>query len=320
MASLQQLRAFLTVAETGSFVAASGRIGLSQPALSLSIKALEEEVGGRLLDRSSRRVALTSEGRQFRPVAARLVEDWHAAFDDIRSLFRMERGRVSLAVLPSVAVGLLPRVAPDFTARYPNVDIEVFDVIAERVAELVRSGRVDFGCSVEPRERAGLAFEPLLHERFLVVHRPDHPLAAAGRATAADLAGHPFIALSRASSVRRAVDAALEPSGRRIRPLFEVEQISTAAILIASGQGLTAVPASCMALMRPHGLVGTPLVEPEVDRVVGLLRREGASLSVAAATLAARFRAAFAAVGQGGEAGGEAGEGAGDGAEASDIR
>ena len=103
LASLQQLKAFLAVAETGSFVAASSRVGLSQPALSLTVKALEEELGGRLFDRTSRRVALTSEGRQFRPAAARLVADWHAAFDDIRSLFRMERGRISTAVLPSDA-------------------------------------------------------------------------------------------------------------------------------------------------------------------------------------------------------------------------
>lgn len=293
LATLQQLRAFLAVAETGSFVAASARMGLSQPALSLAVKALEEEVGGRLFDRTSRRVALTPEGRQFRPAAARLVEDWHAAFDDIRSLFRIERGRVSLAVLPSVATGMLPRVAPAFTARYPNIDIEVFDVIAERAADLVRSGRADFGCSVAPGERAGLEFEPLLRERFLVVHRPDHPLALGERVTGRQLAGQPFVALSRASSVRHAVDAALEPEGRRIRPQFEVEQLSTAATLVASGQGLTAVPASCMALMRLHGLVGTPLVEPEVSRVVGLLTRQGHSLSVAAARLAVRFREAF---------------------------
>lgn len=295
MASLQQLRAFLAVAETGSFVAASGRLGLSQPALSLAVKALEDEVGGRLFDRTSRRVALTSEGRQFRPAAARLVEDWHAAFDDIRSLFRMERGRVSLAVLPSVALGLLPQVAAGFTERYPNIDIEVFDVIAERAAELVRNGRADFGCSVEPVERAGLDFEPLLDERFLVVHPPGHPLDGAGPIAAAALADFPFIGLSRASSVRRALDVALAPGGRRIRPLFEVEQLSTAATLVASGRGLTAVPASCMALMRLHGLVGTPLAEPGISRVVGLLRRRGASLPVAAAGLAARFREAFRA-------------------------
>ena len=69
LASLQQLKAFLAVAETGSFVAASSRVGLSQPALSLTVKALEEELGGRLFDRTSRRVALTSEGRQFRPAS-----------------------------------------------------------------------------------------------------------------------------------------------------------------------------------------------------------------------------------------------------------
>lgn len=293
MATLQQLRAFLAVAETGSFVAASSRMGLSQPALSLAIKALEEAVGGRLFDRTSRRVSLTREGHAFRPAAVRLAEDWDAAFDDIRSLFRMERGRVSLAVLPSVAIGLLPYVAAGFTKRYPNIDIEVFDVIADRAAELVRSGRADFGCSVEPAERAGLTFEPLLHEPFLVVHRADHDLAGAGQATAADLVAHPFIALSRSSSVRHAVDTALEPTGRRIRPLFEVEQLSTAATLVASGQGLTAVPASCMALMAPHGLVGTPLVEPAVTRTVGLLERRDVSPSVAAATLAARFREAF---------------------------
>ena len=283
--SYRQVQAFVAIADLRSFRAAGERIGLSQPALSLAIKSLEQRLGGPLIDRRARVCELTEEGAAFYPAAARLLSDWDAAVEDARSLFAMERGRVSVAALPSVAAGHFPTVLSNYLERHPRIDVEIFDVIAERVLQLVRDRRADFGLSVRPPEGAGVDFDPLLRERFVVVHPIAHPIARRGRATAAELLDYPFVALSRSSSVRRAFDAALEGEPLTLRPRIEVEQLSTAATLVVKGRGLTAVPEACLPLMRVHGLSAVPLEKPEIAREIGILTMAGRRLSVAASAL-----------------------------------
>jgi LysR family carnitine catabolism transcriptional activator len=278
----RQMQAFVAVAETRSFRAAGERINLSQPALSLAIKSLEERLGGPLIDRQSRAFELTREGAEFYPAAARLLADWDVAVEDVRSLFEMQRGRVTLAALPSIAAGRMPAVLGAYAERHPRIDVEMFDVIADRVLALVREGRADFGLSVRPQREPDVAFEPLFTESFVVVHPPDHTVASAEQVTARELVRYPVIALSRASSVRKAFDQAVARAEIGVRPALDVEQLSTAATLIAQGRGLTAVPEACLPLMRVHGLHARPLVEPQVKREVGVLTARGRSLSVAA--------------------------------------
>ncbi|MBK1697643.1 LysR family transcriptional regulator [Rhodovibrio salinarum] len=289
----RQMQAFVAVAETRSFRAAGERINLSQPALSLAIKSLEERLGGPLIDRDSRAFELTREGAAFYPAAARLLADWDVAVEDVRSLFEMQRGRVTLGALPSLAAGKMPAVLAAYSARYPRIDVEMFDVIADRILALVREGRADFGLSVRPQREPEVAFEPLFTESFVVVHPPEHAVADTAQVTARDLIRHPFIALSRASSVRKAFDRAVAEADLGVRPVIEVEQLSTAATLVAQGRGLTAVPEACLPLMRVHGLHARPLIEPQVEREIGVLTARGRSLSVAAASLLEDTQAAL---------------------------
>ncbi|WP_119165332.1 LysR family transcriptional regulator [Algihabitans albus] len=291
--SYRQLQAFVAVADLRSFRAAGDRIGLSQPALSLAIKSLEQQLGGPLIDRRARSCELTREGATFYPAAARLLSDWDAAVEDARSLFAMERGRVSAAALPSIAAGYLPAVLSDYLERHPRIDVEIFDVIAGRVLQLVRDGRADFGLSVRPPQGSGVTFELLLRERFVVVHPPGHPIGCGGRTSSAELQDYPFIALSRSSSVRKALDDTLGERLLKLRPVIEVEQLSTAATLVVQGRGLTAVPEACLPLMRVYGLSAVPLEQPEIGREIGVLTRTEGSLSVAAQALLAAARDAI---------------------------
>jgi LysR family carnitine catabolism transcriptional activator len=291
----RQLEAFVAVAELHSFRAAGQRIGLSQPALSLAIKSLEQRLGGALVDRRGRGCELTREGQTFYPTAVRLLSDWEAAVEDARTLFAMQRGRVTLAALPSIAAGYLPFVVSDYLERYPRIDLEVFDVIAGRVLQLVRDRRADFGISVRPPAGGEVAFELLLRERFMVVHPPGHPIAENGAVSARALQEHPFIALSRSSSVRRAVDEGLKDRPLKLRPVIEVEQLSTAATLVVKGCGLTAVPEACLPLMRVYGLEALPLAEPKITRDIGILTLADRALSIAAKALLAEARAAITA-------------------------
>jgi LysR family carnitine catabolism transcriptional activator len=101
--TVKQLRGFVAIADTGSFAEACEQLHLSQPALSVSIRKLEEETGGLLFARSTRSVALTPEGHQFLPVAKRLLEDWTQGFEDLQQLFTLQRGKLTIAAMPSYA-------------------------------------------------------------------------------------------------------------------------------------------------------------------------------------------------------------------------
>ena len=122
---------------------------LSQPALSSAIRNLEGAVGGRLFIRSTRSVALTPEGAAFLPVARRLLDDWQGGFDDLRGLFALHRGKLSVAAMPSFASNCLPAVMAKFYRQYPNVNINVQDIVMEDVIDAVKSGRVELGITFQ---------------------------------------------------------------------------------------------------------------------------------------------------------------------------
>ena len=148
--SVKQLRAFLAVAHTLNFAHASERLNLSQPALSLTIKGLEEALGGALLQRSTRKVTLTQEGELFLPMARQLLADWDNVEEAMRQSFTLQRGKISVAAMPSFAANVLPEALKAFRDRYAGVNVTVHDVINEQVIEMVREGRVEMGIAFEP--------------------------------------------------------------------------------------------------------------------------------------------------------------------------
>lgn len=292
--TVRQLEAFLTVAETRSFHQAADRVHLSQPALSMSIRRLEEAVGARLFDRTTRTVELTPEGREFEAVARRLVEDWQAAFSGMSDLIRKRRGRVAVAALPSIAAGLLPVALARFRTEYPGIDLGVRDVLADEVLNLVRGDKADIGFSVDPGEVEGLVFQPLLSDRFIALLPADHPLALRQHITWDDLADLPFIGMSRTTSVRQRLETVQAQLRRRPNNLCEVEHLATVAGMVAAGLGVSAVPSLCLPVMLREGLVWRPLTSPGVERRLGLITRAGRSLSVAAQAFADWLRVTVA--------------------------
>jgi LysR family carnitine catabolism transcriptional activator len=288
--TLRQLHAFLRLAASRNFSNAAQEVGLSQPAFSLSIRRLEETIGARLFDRDTRTVALTPEKQEFLPVAQRLVEDWTAAFSDIRELIAKRRGRVVVAALPSLAAAVLPSTLARYATAYPGVELGVRDVIADEILNLLKAGKADLGLSVDPGEADDLVFEPLLSDRFVLICRNDHPLARRERATWADLARHPFIAMARSTSVRQHIERALDRAGVHVSQVIEVDHLATVSGMLAAGLGLTSLPSLCLPVVLQESMAWRPVDEPEMHRRLGLLRRRRQSLSVAAAALAAELR------------------------------
>lgn len=281
--SLRQLRAFLALAEQRSFTQAAATCHLSQPAFSALIRTLEGELNTRLFDRDTRSVELTAEGRLFEASARRLVEDFGAALVDLNDHVERRKGRVHIAALPSLAAGWLPAVFAEFRQAWPGIELNLSDLLSDACVDLVRSGKADFALASTGVSHAGLSTRLVCTDRFYLVCRKDHPLAAEASPTLKKLAPYPFIHMSRNSSVRQALEAALHP--QQANTVLEVDQLATAAGMVEAGLGISVVPALTLFHFERKSLVTRPLAASGLTRKIYLVRRQEGSLSAAAQAL-----------------------------------
>lgn len=283
--TVKQLRAFLAVAQSLSFAQAGERLHLSQPALSLAIKSLEESLGGPLLERTTRSVSLTPEGETLLPLALRLLADWDNTEELLRQHFTLQLGKVSIAAMPSFAGNLLPLVLKTFRERHPRVNVAVHDVINEQVLEMVRNRRVELGIAFEPESLENLEFTPFYSDRFVAVVPTGSPLSGQERISWRELLGEPFITLQRPSAVRLLLEESVAAEHGRLPVAFESHQLVTVGRMVAQGLGVSAVPTLCIQQMQELGARCLPLYAPQVQRRVGLLRLSEHKLSTAAQAL-----------------------------------
>ncbi|MBN6045318.1 LysR family transcriptional regulator [Citrobacter sp. ku-bf4] len=293
--SIKQLRAFLAVAHTLNFAHASERLNMSQPALSLTIKGLEEALGGPLLLRTTRRVTLTQEGETLLAMARQLLADWDNTEEAMRQRFTLQRGKVSVAAMPSFAANVLPPVLKTFRDRYAGINVTVHDVVNEQVIEMVSEGRVEMGIAFEPDYSGHLHFTPLGLDRFIAIVPPDSRFNTRERIAWRELLTLDFIALQRPSAVRLMLEEQLAQSGRPLDVALESHQLVTVGRLVANGLGGSAVPALCRTQMQELGAVCLELDGPVIERRVGVLRSAHHKLSTAAQALLDTLKLAYGA-------------------------
>ncbi|MDD2546774.1 MAG: LysR family transcriptional regulator, partial [Burkholderiaceae bacterium] len=272
------------------FTRAAQQCHLSQPAFSALVRTLEDELGLRLFDRSTRHVELTPEGRDFLDAALRIRGEVNQALAALRDAAALQRGRVALALLPSLAADWLPRVLAGFHRAHPGIEIDVADVLSEACIERVASGRADFALAALRADTPELQATLLCRDDFHLVCPPEHPLAQQpGALTVADLAAWPFIHLARSTSVRQYLEAALHP--QTLHTLMEVEQLATVAGMVRAGLGISVVPALTLFHFALPGLVTRALALPGLQREIYVVRRRDRSLSLAAQGLLERLLA-----------------------------
>lgn len=281
--SFAQLTAFLRLAETHSFTEAAEASLVSQPAFSRTIQSLEQLLGARLFTRDTRNIELTVVGAELLPIAQRLVNETRSAHDEIAQVVDGRRGRLRVAALPSVAAALLPRAIARFRASHPDVDVAIADSLSELVLDLVADGGADIGLTVRPPANRRLSYRSLLTDRFCLVSRA---IDAPAEDAAVDwhfFERRPFIAMSRASSVRIMTDAAFLQAGVAVTPLYECTHLSTTGGLVAAGLGITALPQLAIAILADPQLVARSLAGPVLDRSIGAVTRAGRPPAPAAA-------------------------------------
>ena len=280
--SLKHLRAFVELATERNFTRAAKNCYLSQPAFSTLIRNLEAQAGAALFNRNTRNVDLTAEGRVFEARIMPLLEEFEAAFGDIRDHVERRRGRLSIAALPTIAGGPLSPVLAHFTKHHPGIILTLYDVRANDCLDLVRGHRADFGLAAAISPGPDLVSEPLMSDKIHLICRDDHPLAGRSQLTLDDVLPLPMICFDHSSSVRQHVDAAFYP--HQARTVMEVRQLMTAAGLVLAGMGVTLVPTMAIFQFQSPSLVAIPVSLPTKDRSICLIRRCDSADSVAAAT------------------------------------
>lgn len=283
--TLKQLRAFVELASTKSYASASERLNLSQPALSICIKNLESEVGGTLFSRTTRNVDLTPEGQAFFPKARKLLMDWFATFEAVNEMFTLQQGRITISAMPSFASSRLPPVLKAFNQRFPNIRIDVIDVVMETVIASVIKGEAELGIVFEPDNLAELAFVPLLENNFVAVMHADHPLVSKDQIQLSELVDHPLVMMNRGSSIRMWLEEAFSKSAIQASIAAEAWQLDTLGEMVKVNLGLAIVPALCQQQMQRKELVCIPLDYPQLRRNVGVIEKANSSLSASAKEL-----------------------------------
>lgn len=278
--STRDLEVFLALAHEKSFTRAAARCCLSQSAFSARISAVEQALGARLFDRTTRSVELTSEGDLFMASAARLHNEFSEVVENFRDHAARRKGRVTVAALPSVVASWLPSVMARYRASHPGIQLAVTDTLSEACLGLLRDGQVDFAIAASVVDTDDLEGHVLCTDRFFLVCREDHPLAALDAITEADMAAQPLVHIARRSSVRRYLDVALHPSP--LHSAIEVQHLASVAGLVLAGMGVTVVPALSLFQFRRPGLAVRPMDVPGLERRISLVRRRARSLSPAA--------------------------------------
>lgn len=285
--TLRQIEAFIAVAEAHSFTVAASRLGLTAQAISQLIAELEAILGFRLFDRTTRKVALSSAGRDFLGSASTLLRHVRAAdsaADDVRN---RATGVVRVGAPLVLACTALPMAMREYQKVKPKVVVRVRDVPVDRLIDRVADGDVDFAIGPDRHTGEAVTALPLFDSAWVLWCAQSHPLARKrGAVRWAELADVAIVSAGRDHEHSVAQMHQDLPAGARVTPVDVVDNISTALGIAAQGLAVTLAPAYVGVLAKPVGLVMKRVVQPESVRKVCLYSPAVRGLSPAAAGFA----------------------------------
>lgn len=286
--SMRQLRAFVAVYELRKLSAAAEQLSVTQSAVSVLIRQMEEGLGARLFDRTTRSLQPTQAAREALVVAQRILRDVDSLGAGLRDLAGLRRGRVALAITPTLAEILLPAAMRRFNTLYPDIRVVIDDCAPDQFVSRVIGEHVDFGIGTPERAGADVDTQTLVRDHLSLVCTPDHPLAARKTLRWADLAGHPVITVRPGYGIRPLIDGTAASAGVVLDVVNEVSFLSTALWMTASGVAASIMPSAFARYSRQAGdgaLVVKALTAPKVSRDIFVVTRRGRSLPPAGQAL-----------------------------------
>ena len=269
---LTALQAFVAVAESGSFSRAADALFLTQPAVSKRIAALEEDVRARLFDRMARSVHLTESGRALLPHARRVLAEVEASRQAVADLGGTVAGRLRIGTSHHVGLHRLPPILRTYTARFPDVELDLHFMDSEQACLAVERGELELAVVTLPEAPPEtLSTEVLWPDPLDFFAAPGHPLADRERLEAPELAAWPAILPAPTTFTRRIVAEALRPWGLNLRVALETNYLETIKMMVSVGLGWSALPRT----MNQGELVALPVSDIRLARRLGLVTRVG---------------------------------------------
>ncbi len=281
----RQLRAFTVLARTGSFTQAARELHLTQSGVSHSMKALERDIGCRVLDRMGKKVVLTQAGEQLLHHAKRILHEMETARESLGRLGKWGRGRLRLGASTTACQHLIPAVLREFKESFPDhaITIEPGDT-PEMVAGLLRH-RIDLALSLEPDKEAQLEFHPLFTDELQFIASPLHPWAQAGRAERLEIPRQNYILYAKHSVTFRLIEQYFRREEMVLNTVIEVGSMEATKELVKLGLGISILaPWIARKEIEDGSLVTLPLGRRKLQRRWGILHSRGKRLNLAEQT------------------------------------
>ncbi len=284
--SLRHVRAFVAVGEQGSFTGAADRLAISQPALTSTINQMEDLLGVKLFIRTTRRVELTEIGNDFLPVAQGIVGNYDRAITAVHEAGKRRSGQVKIAVLPSLAITILPRAIELFAQEQSRIKVQVRDDNAKGVHRQVRLNESDFGLANEWEVDSHLEFTPIFQDRVgLVCHRDNELARLNSGADWQKLENHNFVGMSGDTGVHAMLHATPNLPNCVVTPEYEVLTMVALASLIRANLAVSALPALAVPRIVDPPLEFIELTKPAVWRQICIVTNRNRRLSSSAELL-----------------------------------
>jgi LysR family carnitine catabolism transcriptional activator len=290
--SVKHLRAVVALARFGSFIAAASYLRISQPGLTRVIQQTEALLGVKLFSRGTRNVSQTEAGREFIPVAERLLGELLQQSQKVRNLDGQLRGQIIISSLMSISHHVLPAALVAFRKLHPKIHIQVREGLASSVQEDVRSGLADFGVGNALGLNEGIIAEWVTPEPCYVVLPKFHRLRKSSSLNIKDIADEPMISMPADSGLRRTIDVFANEHGVVLDHSIITNQFGSLFDFVASGLGVSIVPAAALPPMDEYPIAVKPL-RPAITRRIGILRLAERSLSPASEAFLEIFRPKF---------------------------
>ena len=240
---IRQLRAFVAIAESGTFTAGAARVHITQAAISMQIRQLETEVGAKVFVRAPRHVILTEAGEHLLHRARQILREHDAALEEIAELAGAERGRLRIgSASASLLTDQLPRILKELRKQHPRAEISVTSGTSEALVQQIVAGELDIAFVSLPVDVRGIQTERLGEDQLVAIASPRHKLAKQKTVSAYTLAGEKLILGERGGNTRRLIDQFFAQAGVTLKVTMELSRQAAIRRMVEEDMGVGIVP------------------------------------------------------------------------------
>ena len=292
---IRQLKAFLAIAEAKTFTAGAKATNVTQAAISMQIRQLEEEVGLPLFTRTPRRILMTEAGEHLLERARTILREHDAALAELAELGGTEHGRLRIGSSSSTfSANQLPAILIDIFKKYPNAEITVSAGTSQRLVDMLTHGEIDIAFVSLPVENGLIITEKVFSDELVAIAHPSHPLAKKRTITPAALAEQPLILGERGGNTRRMIDDFFDKAGLEPNVIMELSRQEAVNEMVENNLGVGTAGAKTIANeIREGHFVAWTIEGLKINWEVGLARLVGGYYSPIARDFVELCKASF---------------------------